>query len=97
MDIELMKDFIQPELLILIPILYFIGMGLKRGEFFLDKYIPLSLGTIGIALTSIYIASTGEFTNTQSIFAAIFASITQGILCAGASVYVNQIIKQVKK
>nr|WP_276329550.1 phage holin family protein [Pseudoruminococcus massiliensis] len=27
----------------------------------------------------------------------MFAAITQGILCAGASVYANQIYKQIKK
>ena len=97
MDWNMVKELIKPELLVLIPVLYVIGAGLKRAEFFEDKYIPLGLGIMGIILVSIYIASTSEFTNVQSVFAAVFASITQGILCAGCAVYANQIAKQIKK
>ena len=48
-------------------------------------------------LAIIYIFATEEITGTQLIFKAIFTAITQGILCAGASVYINQIVKQATK
>lgn len=97
MDYEQIKEFIRPELLILIPVLYFIGMGLKKAAYFSDKLIPVMLGLISIVLSAVYIASTGAFDGVQSIFTAVFTSITQGVLCAGLSVYINQIIKQAKK
>jgi len=34
---------------------------------------------------------------TENIYMAIFVAITQGFLCAGASVYINQIVKQSQK
>ena len=97
MDVNLFKEFIRPELFVLIPVLYFAGIGLKNAAFFADKMIPVMLGLVGIVLSAVYIASTSSFAGPQSVFAAIFASITQGVLCAGCSVYVNQIIKQAKK
>ncbi|MBS5583227.1 phage holin family protein [Pseudoruminococcus massiliensis] len=41
--------------------------------------------------------SVTQIISTQDVWTAIFAAITQGILCAGASVYANQIYKQIKK
>ena len=38
---ETMKELIRPELLVLIPVLYFTGMGLKKSVSVLDKHIPL--------------------------------------------------------
>ena len=46
---EAFKEFIKPELLILIPVLYLIGIGMKKSEI-KDKFIPLLLGTIAVIL-----------------------------------------------
>ena len=94
MDIEMIKEFIKPELLILIPVLYFIGIAIKNTMLIKDKFIPLTLGTIGIILSALWILATE---GTGNIYMAIFVAITQGFLCAGASVYINQVIKQSQK
>ena len=62
-----------------------------------DKYIPLILGGIGIILCAIWVIGTGAFENGRNIVMAIFTAIVQGILMAGLSNYVNQIIKQKNK
>lgn len=90
------NEFIDPELLILIPVLYLIGDGIKKSKL-PDKWIPLILGGCGIVLATIYVFAIDPIVNTQAFFTALFAAITQGILCAGASVYVNQIYKQATK
>ena len=92
MDMELYKEFIKPEILILIPVLYLIGMMIKSTTLIKDKYIPLVLGIVGIVLVTVYILATE---GTENIYMAIFTAVTQGILCAGASVYVNQLAKPV--
>lgn len=97
MDIEMLKNFIKPELLVLIPVLYFIGFAIKSTLVIKDKFIPITLGLIGIILSVIWVLATTEFYSTQDIFMAIFVAITQGMLCSGASVYVNQLIKQSQK
>ena len=90
------QKYIKSELLILIPVLYFIGIGLKKSKI-PDKLIPLILGLASIALSSIWTFATSEVTSPKDIALAIFISITQGILLAGASVYVNQLYVQAKK
>ena len=93
---EILKEFVKPELLILIPVLYLIGAGLKN-SIFKDNLIPIALGITGIVLSMIYVFATSTIVVKQDILMAIFISLTQGILVAGCSVYFNQIYKQLKK
>jgi len=91
------QEFIKPELLILIPVLYLIGAGIKRSKI-RDHFIPAILGVAGVILSGMYILAIEQpFADITNVFSAIFSAITQGILCAGASVYVNQIFKQAEK
>ena len=89
--------YVKPELLIVAVVLYFLGMWLKQISFIKDKYIPLILGIAGILFCSIWLVSTTTFSTGQDIGIVIFSSITQGILVAGLSTYVNQIWKQLNK
>lgn len=89
---ESFESYITPELAVLIPVLYLIGASLKRYKSFADKYIPIVLGATGIVIAMIY-----EFSVMGFSLDAVYASIIQGILCAGASVYVNQVVKQTSK
>ena len=46
-------DYIKPELIAVAPVLYFIGIWLKKAQTVKDKYIPLILGTVSIGLLSL--------------------------------------------
>ncbi len=94
MDWSIVKEFIKPELMVLIPVLYLIGVGLKKSEKINDKFIPLLLGVCGIVLSVLYVGATGTIRSWQDVFMLAFVGITQGILTAGASVYFNQLYKQ---
>lgn len=89
-------DYIKTELLILIPVLYFIGIGLKKSRL-LDKWIPVVLGTSGVILSAFWVLATTEISGLQETASAIFTAVTQGVLVAGASVYANQLYVQAKK
>lgn len=89
-------EYIKPELLILIPVLYLVGMAIKRSSI-ADKFIPWILGGVSIAMCAIWVFANCECGSTADIFTAIFTAITQGVLIAGASVYANQIVKQTGK
>lgn len=89
-------NYIKPELLVLIPVLYLIGIALKKSAIS-DKHIPWILGACGVVLSAIYVFATVPVTNTQEVATALFTAITQGVLCAGASVYANQVLKQLSK
>lgn len=93
---EMLKEFIKPELIVLIPVLYLAGVNLKRSEV-ADKNIPWILGTCSVALCTLFILATTEINGWKEALMAIFSSLTQGVLCAGASVYANQLIKQATK
>ena len=90
------QEFIKPELLVLIPVLYFIGKGIKKSPI-KDNFIPILLGGTGILLSAIYLFAAEAVIGSQAVFTAIFTSVTQGILCAAAAVYTDQIIKQAGK
>lgn len=91
-----LKEFIKPELLILIPVLYIVGIGLKKSKLS-DTLIPLVLGGIAIVLSAAWVIATSDISTLKDVAYALFISVTQGILSAGASVYVNQLYVQSKK
>lgn len=88
---ESLINYIKPELLIVAVGLYFIGVVLKRSKL-KDNYIPIVLGAIGIVIGVVYCGVVEGFN-----FNSIFSGVVQGVLCAGCSVYANQIIKQLLK
>ena len=90
------QDYIKTELLILIPVLYFIGLGLKKSKF-PDKWIPIMLGSFSVILAAIWVFSTSEIEGGKELAMAFFTSLTQGVLAAGTSVYANQLLVQAKK
>jgi len=93
MNIEhIIMNYIKPELIVLIPVLYLIGLALKKAEFIKDKFIPLVLGVIGIVVVFLYLISTVGWS-----MSLIGVSIIQGVLVAAGSVYFNQIWKQLGK
>lgn len=94
---EQIISYIKPELIIVSVALYFIGIGLKQTQQISDKYIPIILGIIGIALCAIWVLATSSLISVQEIAMAIFTAVVQGILVAGLSTYVNQVIKQTGK
>ena len=88
--------YIKAELLILVPVLYLIGLGLKKSKL-ADKWIPLTLGIAGIALSAVWVVATSPIATAQDAAAALFTALTQGILAAGASVYASQLHIQAHK
>ena len=90
------QDYIKTELLILIPVLYFLGIGLKKSKL-PDKWIPIVLGVSAVILSTIWVIATEDISGLQETASAIFTAVTQGVLVAGASVYANQLYTQAKK
>ena len=89
-------EYIKSELLILIPVLYFVGIGLKKSKL-ADKWIPLALGSISITLSAIWVIATCDISGVREGASALFTAVTQGVLTAGASVYANQLYVQAAK
>ena len=94
---EQIMNYVKPELIVVAVVLYFVGMGLKQAGAIKDKYIPLILGGVGVVLCAIWVLATCPLDTGQNIAMAAFTAIIQGILVAGLSTYVNQLIKQSQK
>ena len=85
-----------PELPVLISALYLLGIGLKKSKL-PDNLIPLVLGGISIVLSASWVIATRDISTLKDVVYATFASVKQGILSAGTSVYFNQLYLQSKK
>lgn len=90
------QEYINPELLVLVVVLYLLGLALKKSKLN-DKWIPCVLGAVSIVLCALWVVSTTPISGGKDVLMAIFTSIVQGILVAGASVYINQLYLQAKK
>lgn len=90
------QKYIKSELLILIPVLYIIGLGLKKSKIS-DSLIPLLLGAVSVILSTVWVFATSDILTVKDAASAVFTAVTQGVLSAGASVYVNQIYRQIEK
>ena len=90
------EDYIKPELLVLIPVLYLVGVAIKKSNLN-DRWIPIVLGAASVVLAGLYIFATTDMSGGKDAVMAVFVALTQGILTAGASVYANQIYKQITK
>lgn len=94
---ELLMNYIKPELIIVAIALYFVGIWIKGIESIADKWIPLIIGITGIIICAIWVLATTPIGSGQALLMAIFTAIIQGILVAALSTYVNQLIKQYNK
>ncbi len=90
------QSYINSELLILVPVLYLIGIGLKKSALN-DKWIPAMLGGISVVLCTAWTIASTPLAGWQDLLLKLFTGVVQGVLVAGASVYVNQLVKQAGK
>ena len=61
------------------------------------SFVKKALGGISILICALWVCATSDIADIRDMSMAIFISITQGILTASASVYINQLYKQFKK
>lgn len=90
-------DYVKPELIVVAVVLYFIGIAIKQSQTIKDKYIPVIIGIVGIVLALIWVLATSSIETWQNVLLALFTAIVQGVLVAGLSTYVDQLIKQGRK
>lgn len=96
MNFETVQNLIRPELYALIPVLYIVGAILKKTSFCKDNFIPLVLLCVSVTLCVIWTFAAQDASG-ANIFASLFAGLIQGVLCAGAAVFSNQMYKQLSK
>lgn len=87
---EEMTQYIKADFAVLVAVLYCIGRGLKAIQRFPNQFIPLALTFCGIGLACLSVVS--RYASYGNWAAALFEGVVQGVLCAGMSVYLNEVI-----
>ena len=91
---SLVKEYITPETVWLVPCLYALGSIIKRSIRIDDTLIPGVLCVVGIFLSALVSVASCEPTSWMQWVTLIAVSIGQGYVLAAAAVCLNQLIKQ---
>ena len=84
MDIEMIQEFIDPQLLVVVPMLWGIGMAVKKSTIE-NRFIPAVLLVCSCCVVMLHLVSTNLILDSQTVAACIFAGVSQGSviwLCA---------------
>ena len=87
---EELTQYIKADFAVLVAVLYCIGRGLKAIQRFPNQFIPLALTFCGIGLACL--SGVSRYASYGNWAAALFEGVVQGVLCAGMSVYLNEVI-----
>lgn len=94
---EAYTQYIKPELLVLVGVLYITGNILKRSHEAPDWLIPAILGGFSVLLSLAWVVSTCQPHDGYAWLQAVFTAVVQGLLIAGQAVYLHQLGHQRKK
>ncbi len=91
---SLVKEYISPETIWLIPFLYALGVMVKKSSRIDDTLIPTILCIVGIFLSALISVANCEPVNWIGWIILVAVSIGQGYMIAAAAICLNQLIKQ---
>lgn len=77
MNSELILEYIDPQLVIIVPMLWGIGMAVKKSSIE-NRFIPVLLLVCAWAVVMMHLMSTKMIVDRRSVSAMLFAVITQG-------------------
>ncbi len=86
-------DYIKPEFLVLIPVLWFIGWVIKKSQI-KNCVIPFILVALSVVLCLVYLLATSDLNGIKNVLMCVFLSFTQGVITTACAVFGDQIIKQ---
>ena len=90
----LVKEYITPETVWLVPFLYALGSIIKKSVRIDDTLIPTVLCVVGVFLSALVSAASCEPTNWMGWVILSAVSLGQGYMVAAAAVCLNQLVKQ---
>ncbi len=89
--LTLFNQYARSELMVLAPVLFIINKLLYESKVN-NTRIPLISCVISITLCALYTLSISPLISVHSVLLAIFTSVTQGVLFAGASMFAGVLI-----
>ena len=95
MELEMIQQFVKPELFILAAFLWCLGLFLKQAPWFTSEWvIPFILLFVSIISTILYIAVINGEGFTPAV---IVMGVIQAVLIAALAVFGNELLKQILK
>lgn len=94
---SLVREYISPESIWLVPCLYAVGCMIKKSIRIDDTLIPTVLCLVGVFLSALVSFASCEPTNWMQWVILIAVSIGQGYVIAAAAICLNQLVKQHSK
>lgn len=88
---NLFNQYARSELMILVPVLYFITMLIHKSDI-PDLKISLIVTAISVILSILYSVAVVNIFSLSTLLLAVFSGFTQGVLFAGASMFAGLII-----
>jgi len=94
MNMEMVKEFIDPQLLIIVPMLWGIGMAVKKSSIE-NSFIPVILLLCSCGVVMLHLTGTNLIMDKMALAGCIFAGITQGsVICLVAWAGYEKILKE---
>lgn len=88
------KNLINPEIFLLVPVMWILGLFIKKSEIN-SKKIPLIILIISIILSLLYVLTPTFPNSSQMWYNTTINGIGQGILIAGLTVFGNELGKSI--
>ncbi len=82
MDFGMIADYLKPELLVLIPVCWGLGLILKSWPGFADKAIPPVMGVSSVAMAAMWVFAQSPIGGYQDALMALFTAIAQGVIAS---------------
>lgn len=92
--LELIIEYLDPSLFILVLFAYIVGVFLKQGKFLSNRFIPVVLWGLSILMTILWF---GVINGKGFTIALFIIGTVQGTLVAALAVFGNQVFKQLTK
>ena len=77
MTLEMIGEFIDPQLMVIVPMLWGIGMAVKKSSIE-NRFIPFILLICSCCVVILHLTGTNLITDSNALAGCIFAGLTQG-------------------
>ena len=91
--LELLREYIHPELLVMLPVLWLLGHMLSKARL-PGRLRPWVLLAVSLAAVTLYTLSVSDITGSKALFACLFSILTQGVLLSGGSALLQKLVEK---
>ena len=93
--LELLRDYIHPELLVMAPVLWLLGQMLQKAGL-PGRLAPWVLLAVSLAAVTLYTLSVSDIAGRKAVFACLFSILTQGVLLAGGGALLQKAAEKLR-